>query len=310
MHLLSEPLNRDGEFWLPETPDHPSFGHLIFDPAVGITIKLLGSLRPFPDSFNETDVPGGVIHGRLEDGKAVSLFGCFRTSHQLTFGNGFPRETYRANLAAIGVQTGDLKAKTFRSATIGMAGLEAWLEKDWYPRTVVDADTKTVSVHGHSPKKDAIFKGRRHSVFVNRFSNIEDQRRHVRISAEADLKIQRSDDQSIDWYMQQSALLGSFLSFCLAQPTKTEFFTLRVVDDNDATRFADVELVYARIDQEKVDTDKAPLAPFSSLPKDATKRWMHLYSKAKSAVRLVQEVQSAQVKYVNLRFLLAAQAAE
>src|SRR6478672_6666342 len=43
-----------------------------------------------------------------------------------------------------------------------------------YPRTSITADTKVVSVCSQPPRKDAIFRGRRHSIFVNRFSNLED----------------------------------------------------------------------------------------------------------------------------------------
>ena len=44
--------------------------------------------------------------------------------------------------------------------------------------------------------------------------------------------------------------------------------------------------------------------------KRTTTEWVRLYSKAKRAIRLAEEVQSDQMKYVNLRFLLAVQAAE
>lgn len=222
MHPLSESLSRDGEFWLAESPDHSCFGHLSFDPVEGIYIKLLGSLRPFPESFNNSEVPNGLVHGRLENGKPVSLFGCFRTSHKLTFGNGFPRETYRVNLAAIGVLARSLEDKRFDSATFKAEGLEAWLEADWYPKGVISGDGLVFSVQTQPPQKDIIFRGRQNTITVHRFNTINNERRErVSISATADLKIESSGLQSIDWYMRQSSALTSFLSFCLAQLAET-----------------------------------------------------------------------------------------
>jgi len=103
MHSLSEPLRRDGQFWLPGSPDRSCFGQLSFDPTSGIDLKLFGSLKQIPESFNNPDVRDGLLHGLLENGAPISLFGSFRKSHQISFGGGFPREIYRVNLAAIGI---------------------------------------------------------------------------------------------------------------------------------------------------------------------------------------------------------------
>lgn len=312
MHSLSESLQRDGQFWLPEDPDRSCFGQVLFEPDTGIELKLFGSLRPMPESFNNADIPNGLLHGRLENGVPISLFGSFRKSHRMTFGPGFPRETYRVNLAAIGVHVGSLKDKRFDSASFSAAGLEGWLERDWYPRTNYGQDM-VFSVQTQAPRTDTIFKSRGYSLVVNRFSAIDQERRErLSIGAKADLKIESFSLRSIDWYLKQSTAFTSFLSFCLAQLTEIQSISVGYREQDNDRRFREVEIIYARIDHGKVDPDKPALAPISSLQniRQSSREWMTLYSASKSAIRLVHEVQSNQMKYVNLRFLLAAQSAE
>lgn len=312
MQPLGEPLQRDGEFWLPENPDRSCLGQASFDPDTGIELKLFGSLRQMPDSFNNADIPNGLLHGRLENGAPISLFGSFRKSHQMSFGPGFPRETYRVNIAAIGVHVGSLKDKRFDSASFSVSGLEGWLERDWYPRTNYAQDM-VFSVQTQAPRTDTIFKSRGYSLLVNRFSTIDQERRErLSIGAKADLKIESSSLRSIDWYLKQSTAVTSFLSFCLAQQAEIQSISVGYHEQDSDRRFRQVEIVYARIDHGKVDPDKPPLAPFSTLQdiRRSLREWMALYSASKSAIRLVHEVQSNQMKYVNLRFLLAAQSAE
>jgi hypothetical protein len=316
MHSLGEPLSRDGQFWLPSSPDRTCFGQLIFDPKTGIELSLFGSLRSLPDSFNIHDVPDGLLHGRLENGAPVSLFGTFRKSHRMTFGNGFPRETYRSNLAAIGVHVQSGNDKQFTSAVFEPTGLREWLGRDWYPSRALGDEGRTFSVQTQPPKNDVILKNNTYSVLVNRFSSINQDQESVSITPKADIEIRTNSPQSINGYVRKSSALVSFLSFCLAQQSEIQFITVRYEAEGEfegsgPQRYA-IDLVYARIDHGSVKADRDALAPYSSLttPRIVLREWMALYAKAKDSIRLVHEVQSDHVKYVNLRFLMAAQAAE
>jgi hypothetical protein len=313
MLSLSEPLKRDGQFWLPESSDRRCFGELSFDPVTGIDVKIFGSLKGIPQSFNNPDVPNGLLHGQLENGTPVSLFGTFRKSHHMSLGRGFPREIYSVNLAAMGVHLTSLQEKRFDSACFSIAGLESWLERDWFPRRNFTADM-VFSAETQAPRKDTILKSRAYSVLVNRFSTIDQGRRGERlaINAKADLNIESSLPRSIDWHLEKSSALVSLVSFCLAQLTEIESISVGYREQGNDRQLQQVEILYARIDQGKVDPDKSALAPFSALPNitRSSREWMTLFSTTKSAIRLVHEIQSDQVKYVNLRFLLAAQSAE
>jgi hypothetical protein len=313
---LSAPLRRDGQFWMPGNPDHQCFGELSFDPASGIELKLFGSLRQLPDSFNSGDVPDGLLHGRLENGALVSLFGAFRKSHQITLGQGFPKEIYRLNLAAIGTHVQSTEEKRFTSCVFEPAGLNGWLGSDWFPNRHLRSDGLVFSLETQSPVKEVILKNRHYSVLINKFTSISQSLELVSVSPKAEIQIDSATPQSIDWCLKKASALVSFLSFCLAQLTEIQFITLRYEDEGEFEHSGrhrhNVDLIYARIDHGKVDPDKLSLAPFLTLdkPKRITNEWMKLYSKAKDSIRLVHEIQSDHVKYVNLRFLLAAQAAE
>lgn len=315
MRSLSDTLSRDGQFWLPEQPDRVCFGQLSFDPTTGIDLKLFGSLKQIPETFNNPEVPNGLLHGRFENGTPISLFGSFRKSHQMTLGNGFPREIYRINLAAIGVHVTGTDEKQFSKATLDVTGLKNWLGNDWYPDRVFSQEGRVFSVQTRPPTKEIIFKNRRYSILVNRFSSINHEGERVSVSPKADMELTTSSAQSIDWFLKKSSALVSLLSFCLAQLTEIESISLAYEEsecEHAGPKNHEVEIIYARINHSKIDLGNDVLAPFPNLkqPRQITKEWMNLYSRAKSAIRLVHEVQSDQVKYVNLRFLLAAQAAE
>ena len=121
-------FSQEGRFWLPRRPDRPIHGSVRFQDD-GITLDLTGSLRgPIP-------LPGGgvggspslasepVIHGRLRDGREVTL----HAARGLSWPVDDIEETWRADFLFIG---GLVNSDQFTHVQVVFDFLTPWAQPD------------------------------------------------------------------------------------------------------------------------------------------------------------------------------------
>lgn len=96
------PFEYVGQWWLPETPETTCCGTLRFDGTNTPELKVLGPLRPMARGIGGSDpFTPDIILGFTENGKEVTLYGCYETHTGLSF-PGIPTFTYIANYAIVG----------------------------------------------------------------------------------------------------------------------------------------------------------------------------------------------------------------
>jgi hypothetical protein len=125
-HSLSEPLDVNGMWWLPEHPDEEAYGSLHFDSESGAQLHL----KSVPAGFRQlteakTGSAGATIHGRQLLGRPITLLGCFALHWPLGPG-GPPELTLRANSIWIGLHSADPKAETFAGTRFSTRLLSDW----------------------------------------------------------------------------------------------------------------------------------------------------------------------------------------
>lgn len=146
---LHAPLRLDGEWYLPQRPDHRLTGVLFFK-RDRLQLKLAGSFRE--KAFNEfEDFP--VILGQTTSGKKCTLRGCFEVRRSGGLSSPM-RSLITANVLYLGLHFDPADEPCFSSVRVEYRGLGVWLNQkpisvDW-PR---DGSTSVVATCVAPPER-------------------------------------------------------------------------------------------------------------------------------------------------------------
>ena len=117
---VPKPIQAQGLWWIPGKPDDRVAGTLDISGFAAITLELLGDFG----LSSGTDLK--TIYGETQDGKRVSLAGCFMSS-QNSRSSGMAGATINAEIAVFGVHTEDPFSIIVTSAVFTSEGLAEWL---------------------------------------------------------------------------------------------------------------------------------------------------------------------------------------
>lgn len=124
-HQVDTAVELVGRWWLPGALDKAAHGTLQFDPKTGVELQL--HELPVESPEGPEEIP--LLHGETSEGDCWSLVGCLRT--ESTFhSRGYPTAMYHAMSAVEGVHLLSADAAAFSAVSVGLSGLEEWIEED------------------------------------------------------------------------------------------------------------------------------------------------------------------------------------
>jgi hypothetical protein len=115
-----KPFEYNGEWWLPETPDHHVAGIVRFDPSSGCTLEIVGNLRFLASLFDEQNIK--TILGRTSEA-IVTLYNCRVLSFSFGESN---HQNYLVGAIFVGIHATPDELK-FYKLLVRYAQFEKWL---------------------------------------------------------------------------------------------------------------------------------------------------------------------------------------
>lgn len=121
---MIEELEIKGLWSLPEKPDLKLPGTLSFSPYKGFSLEIQGSFKE-KSEMNKFLTPD-IILGFSHQGKNITLYKCFETSHKGHF-PGIPESIFSVNVGFIGVHFTQLSEIKFKKISVRYNYLDEWL---------------------------------------------------------------------------------------------------------------------------------------------------------------------------------------
>ena len=136
---LPEPIQTQGQFWLPGRPDNRLSGTLAVSELGEISVDLAGAFgdpleaakttrRSVSQNFEQAAPDHQRIVGVLQVGGQVTLDRCLRTNSRLTLPGGVSTSTYVAELAFIGAEYIEDEVPLFKDFSFSIEGLDFWFQ--------------------------------------------------------------------------------------------------------------------------------------------------------------------------------------
>ncbi|MBU6427885.1 MAG: hypothetical protein KGR26_02635 [Cyanobacteria bacterium REEB65] len=119
---MDERVEIKGVWWDPAKPEDQVPGILVYQPADGLTLELIGiigDLRPGPS--RDLD----VIHGQPSSGGPITLLKCLSRGERFS-APGFMTESYLPHYALVGHHFADRNSCTFLKWYVELSGLDEW----------------------------------------------------------------------------------------------------------------------------------------------------------------------------------------
>jgi len=311
------PLSLQGLWWLPETPDDKHSGTLTFDQVEGGRLNIIGQL-----ALLKTGPLGGgeernVVHGFTVTGKPVTLLDAFVVNSRLRF-PGIPTETWHVSTIGIGAHFTSSDEPLFQRSSVRFDGLALWLAHDPFAETY-DFSASTTEMTVRKPERMDF--GRIEGAAVYTGSNIKsgrDGNERWISTAEAMVTIHADEPQTLNWHFSASAKLRALAELLFGRPLHLTKLQVEFPDEHKAEGgrpYAEVEIHAQMIggDDKLPPVDRPPMLTAPALldaAPGALADWFSQYETLSAALHLLSTVASDRRMFINVRFLLAAQAVE
>src|ERR1700733_3371413 len=126
----------DGVFWSSEKPDQRVAGRIIYKPAEGAILDLIGSFDE-PDVATGVDGPIRRING-VAGAKELTLDGCIPRGARFE-GSGMLRQEYYVPVVLSGVHFGPEDTLDFESVTLDFDQLAFWINRSTFGVSILTA---------------------------------------------------------------------------------------------------------------------------------------------------------------------------
>jgi hypothetical protein len=136
---MIEKFEYKGVWWLPDNPEKPISGTLMFVPGEGAVLNLMGSFNGSFEEIKSTNSEGSITKrvwtGKLFEpeimlgtsscGKKITLHKCFETNERYS-SSGFPTSSFYANIVFIGWHFTKPEELKFKSFFVNYPYFEEW----------------------------------------------------------------------------------------------------------------------------------------------------------------------------------------
>lgn len=311
-----KPLSVQGLWWLPQTPDDREAGTLTFDQIEGARLSVVGRLAPFK---NGPIVMGeeSVIHGFTTDGKPVTLLETFVINSRIAF-SGIDTETWHVRTIAVGAHFSSAIEALFNRSWVRFDGIARWLTYDPFAEAHhFDLRCTELTVRKPPRMQLGVIPGAK--LYTD--SHIRSGRDGDECwtsTSEAMIGIDADDPQTLNWHLVAASNLRSLAELLYGRPLHLTKLQVELPTEPKAEgypAYAEVE-VYAQMiggDDKLPPVSRPPMLTAPALLEaapNALADWFAQYETLSAALHLLSTVASDRRMFMNVRFLLAAQAVE
>lgn len=208
-----------GIWWLPDNPEKKVTGYLTFNLEDGLQLEVIGDFaehdKPSLARLNDYD----IILGLASDGKTITLTNCMATSAKSALFS-FPVLAFRAEIAFVGAHFQSGNEMLFKSVFIDYSYLNEWLSTSGFSLQF-SSDFRDFKIEYSHPEKieAAIDDECGISVVFSRTGpSLSKPGNKVSIKQNAHIKIEYTQDRSLDDYLTISGRLRDFLSLAVGRP--------------------------------------------------------------------------------------------
>jgi hypothetical protein len=311
------PLSLQGIWWLPDTPDDKETGTLTFDQAEGARLSVIGQLI----ANGAGPLNGGserpVMHGFTTTGKPVTLLQSLVTNSQISF-PGIPVETWHVGTIATGAHFTSADEALFNRSWIRFDGIAKWLKHDPFSETH-DFDTRVTELIVQKPER--VDLGEIAGAQLSTGSSLKSGRNGDecwKSESEAMIAITADEPKTLNWHLSAASKLRSLAELLYGRPLHLTKLLVELPAKPKAAGYPpyrDVEIHAQMIggDDKLSPADRPPMLTAPALlikAPNALADWFAQYKTLSAAIHLLSTVASDRRMFMNVRFLLAAQAIE
>ena len=313
-----KPLTLQGRWWLPQTPNDAETGTLTFDQINGANLSIVGRLKPLNAQPVEADEQHIAIHGITTDGKPVTLLKTFAIRSNIALNSGISTETWYAHYIAIGAHFLSAEELLFNRSWVRFDGIARWLAYDPFAETY-DFDSKSIVLTVRKPQRrnlgeipDARLYNDSHISFGR------DGYERWTSASEAMIAVDANESKSLNWHFEAASKLRSLAELLYGRPLQLSKLKVELPREPNADGYPPyVEVdIHARMiggDDNLPPVDRPPMLTAPALLEaapNAIADWFAQYDTLSAALHLLSTVAADRRMFLNVRFLLAAQAVE
>ncbi len=311
-----KPLSLQGLWWLPETPGDRQTGTLTFDQVAGAKLSVVGRLAPLQTGPIDVGNESCVVYGFTTVGQPVTLLNAFVLNSQLNF-PGIGTEAWHVSTIAVGAHFASADEKLFTRSWARFDGIARWLANNPFVENYdFDPHVTQLTVRKPPQQKLGLVPGAEIYTGYSLKSGREGDERWASES-EAMIAIESEAPQTLSWYFEAAVKLRSLVELLYGRPLHLTKLQVELAGEPEAEglSYADVE-IYAQMiggDSELPPVDRWPMLTAPALLEaapNALEEWFAQYDKLSAAMHLLSAVASDRRMFINVRFLLAAQAVE
>lgn len=322
--LLSERFEQTGYWWRATVPDQKIVGTLVFDPATGASLSLVGVFGGTVTAMTRAmrmasaGLEYETLHGVTVDGKPITLARAVQTTANLR-APGLTTERYVALWVFVGAHLKDHEEAVFFRSEADFDSLASWLGQRLFATTYTD-DPRTVSmscappadrVLGQLPQLNA-------EVVVATTVNVrEDQADRFAAVARTGVGLASETARSAKWHLDQIGRVNKLAALCSGRALPLRSITLfgedeRLDEDTFIPRPIEVLVMVGAQGNQKRDTS-SPVYAASELidaNPEAFSRWFDISDEMGPVIDLLFTVIAEPRPYLEVGFLLVIQAIE
>lgn len=315
--LRLKPLTLQGVWWLPESPEDIETGTLTFDQAKGAQLSVVGSLAPLKSGPIGADEQRPVIYGFTTTGKPVTLLESFVSNRRLGF-PGIATESWHVSTIAVGAHFSSASEASFCRSWVRFDGIARWLSYDPFAETFYfDPFYTELTVRKPESMQLGTIPGAKLYTGSDILSCRDGDERWISTS-EAMIAIESDEPQTLDWHFAAVSKLRSLAELLYGRSLHLIKLQVELPGEPKADEYpsyAEVEIHAQMIggDEKLPPVDHPPMLTIPALLKaapNALADWFAQYETLSAALHLLSTIASDRRMFLNVRFLLAAQAVE
>lgn len=312
-----QPLSLQGIWWLPETPDDTETGTLTFDQIQGAKLSVVGRLAPLKNGPVGANKERNIIHGFTTTGKPVTLLETFVVNSRMGF-PGIATEAWHVRTIAIGAHFSSAYEVLFNRSWVRFDGIARWLAYDPFAEAH-NFDPFYTELTVRKPPRMQLGSIPGAKLYTDshiRSSRDGDER--WTSTSEAMIGIDADEPQTLNWHFTAASNVRSLAELLYGRPLHLTKLQVELPAEPKAEGFppyAEVE-IYAQMiggDYELPPVNRPPMLTAPALLEaapNALADWFAQYETLSAALHLLSTVASDRRMFMNVRFLLAAQAVE
>ena len=311
------PLSLQGLWWLPETPDDRETGTLTFNQVEGARLNVVGRLVPLKAGPLSGGEEREVLHGFTTTGKPVTLLESFVVNSRMGF-PGIATETWHVRTIAVGAHFTSADQAVFKRCWVRFDGVARWLGHDPFVETY-DFDVRTTELTARKPARINLGAIAGAEVYTgSSLTSGRDGDERWASTSEVMIALDADESQNLNWHFSASAKLRALAELLYGRPLHLTKLQVELPGEPIAEgypSYAEVE-IYAQMiggDDKLPPIDGPPMLTAPALldaAPNALADWFAQYEKLSAALYLLSTVASDRRMFMNVRFLLAAQAIE